>query len=225
MNRHVLDVVCGMVIDPVRAAARTTYRGAGYHFCSEPCKAHFIREPELFVNGGAPERAGVSTGDSEGTQLDVRPCPQCGSPVEVEAASAVVGELTVDEYVTIVRHRWRARLGRRAFAREHRRSLIRALVVHALKPESPVVATCLEHELTLEVARLRAEGLNRAHVQRELYHLSRAASEVLLEAGLPATRAAEMIGTIDHRLLALIEWRRSPSPRDKTTGRRPEQVA
>lgn len=186
----------------------------------------FACTPWLFDTGGAPQAIVGSAGNPQRTQQPEIPlCPQQSPRVETEDSMALLGQLTVDEYVSIVRDRWRARRGRGNYARERQAPLIRALVVHALKPECPDVAERLEHELTLEVGRLRAEGLNRAHVQRELYYLSRGASEVLLEAKLPPTLAAEMIDTIDHRLLALIEWHSPACPRARTNGRQPELVA
>jgi YHS domain-containing protein len=214
MSSRVQDVVCGMMIEPGRAPATTTYEGTRYHFCADSCRDLFLRNPPRFLGAGAGRTAFAADGDvnglMDGTQglSRERSCPQCGDRVESEPADHPLGNLTIDEYATMVRHRWRARLGRRAYARQHSTRLIRVLIVHALNPENPVVSACLEHELTLEVARLRAEGLNRAQVQRELYHLSRAASEVLLGAELPADRTAAIIETLDRRLVSLIAWDR-----------------
>lgn len=118
-----------------------------------------------------------------------------------------MGDLTMPEYATMVRHIWRHRLGRRAYGREHSARLIRALALHAVKPESPVASIAVEEELTREVARLRADGLNRAQVQRELYHLFRAASDVLVRAGLPVRETAAMIELLGNRLVSLLEWK------------------
>ncbi|HLF59360.1 MAG TPA: YHS domain-containing protein, partial [Alphaproteobacteria bacterium] len=35
------DVVCGMDVDPSRAAAKETYRGHIYYFCSVGCRERF----------------------------------------------------------------------------------------------------------------------------------------------------------------------------------------
>jgi hypothetical protein len=64
------------------------------------------------------------------------------------------------------------------------------------------------------VGRLRAEGLNRPHIQRELYHLSRAAADVLLGAGLERVATARMIETIDRELLSLIEGKGQIPPEE-----------
>lgn len=57
---RVLDPVCGMRIDPARAAATVRHGGAAYHFCSEGCARRFQAAPSRFVGGQAatPRRAG-----------------------------------------------------------------------------------------------------------------------------------------------------------------------
>ncbi len=56
----VKDVVCGMTVDPKTAAAKSEYSGQTYYFCSRGCKAAFDKNPEKFVQVGAPpeEHAG-----------------------------------------------------------------------------------------------------------------------------------------------------------------------
>lgn len=43
------DVVCGMQVDPAKAAARTEYRGMTYYFCSPACKAKFDANPAQYA--------------------------------------------------------------------------------------------------------------------------------------------------------------------------------
>lgn len=43
------DPVCGMQVNPSRAAARTTYQGKTYYFCSAGCAAKFDQSPEKYV--------------------------------------------------------------------------------------------------------------------------------------------------------------------------------
>jgi P-type Cu+ transporter len=43
------DVVCGMQVDPAKAAATSTYNGKTYYFCSKGCKAKFDASPEQFA--------------------------------------------------------------------------------------------------------------------------------------------------------------------------------
>jgi Cu+-exporting ATPase len=46
----VKDVVCGMEIDPNKAAARMEYQGKTYYFCSSACHDKFMAEPEKYVS-------------------------------------------------------------------------------------------------------------------------------------------------------------------------------
>ncbi len=49
----VKDPVCGMMIDPQKAAGSTQYQGKTYYFCSTGCKTEFDRNPEKFVARGS----------------------------------------------------------------------------------------------------------------------------------------------------------------------------
>ena len=42
------DVVCGMQVDPAKAAATSEY-GKTYYFCAEGCKTKFDANPSQFV--------------------------------------------------------------------------------------------------------------------------------------------------------------------------------
>ena len=48
---RVLDPVCGMRIDPMRAAAMVQHGGVAYHFCSEGCARRFQASPSRFIDG------------------------------------------------------------------------------------------------------------------------------------------------------------------------------
>ncbi len=43
------DVVCGMQIDPSKAAGTSVYNGKTYYFCSASCKAKFDADPKQFA--------------------------------------------------------------------------------------------------------------------------------------------------------------------------------
>ena len=51
------DPVCGMEVDPSKAAASSTYGGTDYYFCSVPCKKSFDKDPDRFVAAGKPASA------------------------------------------------------------------------------------------------------------------------------------------------------------------------
>lgn len=43
------DVVCGMQVDPAKAAATSQYKGKTYYFCATSCKERFDAKPEQYV--------------------------------------------------------------------------------------------------------------------------------------------------------------------------------
>ncbi len=50
MNQTVIDPVCGMKIDPDKAAGSSDYQGKTYYFCGVGCKKAFDAEPAAFVS-------------------------------------------------------------------------------------------------------------------------------------------------------------------------------
>ena len=45
----VKDPVCGMMVDPKTAPAKTEYKGKTYYFCAPGCKVAFEKEPEKYL--------------------------------------------------------------------------------------------------------------------------------------------------------------------------------
>ena len=43
------DPVCGMQVDPARAAGRSEHKGKTYFFCSTSCKAKFDGNPGQYA--------------------------------------------------------------------------------------------------------------------------------------------------------------------------------
>ncbi|HUT14997.1 MAG TPA: YHS domain-containing protein [Anaerolineae bacterium] len=43
------DLVCGMYVDPEKAAAKTEYKGQTYFFCAPGCKVAFEKDPEKYL--------------------------------------------------------------------------------------------------------------------------------------------------------------------------------
>lgn len=52
--RTARDLVCGMWIDPARAAHRRTFEGRSYVFCSHRCARLFDRDPDRHLLGALP---------------------------------------------------------------------------------------------------------------------------------------------------------------------------
>jgi YHS domain-containing protein len=46
----VVDPVCGMQIDPAKAAGKSDYKGKTYYFCSDNCKKTFDANSEAVLN-------------------------------------------------------------------------------------------------------------------------------------------------------------------------------
>lgn len=55
------DLVCGMEVDPKKAAAKSEYKGKTYYFCAPGCKAAFDKDPEHYVKASM---AGMGHGHS-----------------------------------------------------------------------------------------------------------------------------------------------------------------
>jgi YHS domain-containing protein len=43
------DVVCGMQVDPAKAAGTSDFNGKTYYFCSKGCKAKFDANPTQYA--------------------------------------------------------------------------------------------------------------------------------------------------------------------------------
>lgn len=43
------DLVCGMQIDPAKAAGTSEYQGKTYYFCSKSCKTKFDANPSQYA--------------------------------------------------------------------------------------------------------------------------------------------------------------------------------
>jgi Cu+-exporting ATPase len=54
-----VDPVCGMDVEPEKAAATSDYKGQTYYFCAEICKKKFDDDPEKYQAKGEPKKAGL----------------------------------------------------------------------------------------------------------------------------------------------------------------------
>jgi YHS domain-containing protein len=57
-----VDPVCGMSVEPAKAAAQSAYLGQTYYFCAVGCKQRFDRGPEAYLEAGP----GSMPGDPRG---------------------------------------------------------------------------------------------------------------------------------------------------------------
>jgi Cu+-exporting ATPase len=86
MNR---DPVCGMTVDPQRAAGSSQYGGETFFFCSLSCKAKFDANPAAFFGDVAPPAAAGAVTWTCPMHPEVRSdrpgsCPKCGMALEPE---------------------------------------------------------------------------------------------------------------------------------------------
>jgi Cu+-exporting ATPase len=84
------DPVCGMTVDPQRAAGSSEYRGETFFFCALSCKAKFDANPAAFLGDVAPPAAApagtIYTCPMHPEVRSDRPgaCPKCGMALEPE---------------------------------------------------------------------------------------------------------------------------------------------
>ncbi|HLI61885.1 MAG TPA: heavy metal translocating P-type ATPase [Terriglobales bacterium] len=109
---RVVDPVCGMTVDPAKAAATVIHAGQTYHFCCRGCAGKFEAEPEKYLAASStavkarlaseegrhsgrgdlsrsPAAAPTGTAyvcpmDPEVRQDHPGPCPKCGMALEPE---------------------------------------------------------------------------------------------------------------------------------------------
>ncbi len=95
------DPVCGMMVDPARAAGKFDYKGKAYYFCNPRCVSRFQAEPEKYLETStgmvqlapappkvAPGQTYICPMDLEVRQLGPGACPKCGMALEPEVALA-----------------------------------------------------------------------------------------------------------------------------------------
>ncbi len=86
------DPVCGMQVDPVRAAGTAEHQGHVYHFCSKGCVEKFRRNPEAFLQPAeVASPPALSASDTREHTCPMHPevrqvgpgaCPICGMALE-----------------------------------------------------------------------------------------------------------------------------------------------
>jgi Cu+-exporting ATPase len=111
------DPVCGMKVDPSKAAASIEHHGATAYFCSKSCAAKFRAAPEKYVqamSGTAPPHLQAKIGPQGNYTRPMHPevkqtgpgsCPKCGMALEPAAAPAPAkrSEYTCPMHPEIVR--------------------------------------------------------------------------------------------------------------------------
>jgi P-type Cu+ transporter len=116
-TRTAIDPVCGMKVDPAKAAATVEHEGVNYYFCSQGCAAKFRAAPEKYLQSkqaAAPPRPATKAEqqteyicpmDPEVSKLGPGACPKCGMALEPATVTAPVTrtEYTCPMHPEIVR--------------------------------------------------------------------------------------------------------------------------
>jgi Cu+-exporting ATPase len=103
----VIDPVCGMTVDPARAAGSHTHQGKTYSFCSQDCRDKFRADPQRYLNPASSKRVASTALAVPGSKyicpmcpevLEEKPvpCPKCGMALEPASPSPLP---TRTEYV------------------------------------------------------------------------------------------------------------------------------
>ena len=117
INSVVIDPVCGMKVQPEKAAAKTVYAENTYHFCSTKCHAKFESNPLAYVGKDrevhvvtqsiTPANSGnmyTCPMHPEIRQTGPGSCPKCGMALEPEMPTAAgAAEYTCPMHPEIVR--------------------------------------------------------------------------------------------------------------------------
>ncbi len=115
------DPVCGMMVDPEKAAGKVEHDGKTYYFCSARCVERFRNEPEKFL--AAPGTAGMEHKAApaavpavaknvrytcpmhpEIVQIGPGTCPKCG--MALEPMDMLAGEQADPEYESMRKRFW-----------------------------------------------------------------------------------------------------------------------
>ncbi len=109
-----IDPVCGMTVDPAKAAATEEYQAKQYFFCSQGCAAKFRADPARYLapktEPAAPTKAQrqaeyICPMDPEVSKQGPGSCPKCGMALEpaTPAAPASRTEYTCPMHPEVVR--------------------------------------------------------------------------------------------------------------------------
>lgn len=111
----VSDPVCGMKVEPQKAAGEAEHNGQTFYFCSTHCLHKFTADPESFLKGEIePDKAEISPirGSTEYTcpmhpevvQDEPGDCPFCG--MALESVTVTLEEETNPELVSMTKRFW-----------------------------------------------------------------------------------------------------------------------
>lgn len=74
----VTDPVCGMEVEPSKAAGASQYEGETFHFCSKSCKERFDSEPGAYAERSVPGGGATSEDERDGERRVTEKAPTHG---------------------------------------------------------------------------------------------------------------------------------------------------
>ena len=143
-------------------------------------------------------------------------CPFCGTDTGLaRQPEPELCTLSMDELEALVRGEWRRRLGPAAYAEAHSAALVRALLVYALCPDSPVRSCIADQLLYRELTKYGVRGTTQREIRSEFRALLEAVHAVLESHEVaPGTTAALVTRLVDRLRAALGWWIVPPDPED-----------
>src|SRR5216110_2592811 len=90
-----LDPVCGMTIDPARAAGQFEHDGTTYYFCSKGCLAKFAADPQKYLTGTRepmvhpPSRPEAASAGQVQPVISIGGLKKASSPISTDVASGI----------------------------------------------------------------------------------------------------------------------------------------
>jgi Cu+-exporting ATPase len=81
------DPICGMTVDPAKAAATIDYEGHPYYFCSKGCAAKFQQNPQIFLAASATSAQQGTTSPHAHHQIASAPPTQIAEPAASSCCS------------------------------------------------------------------------------------------------------------------------------------------
>jgi Cu+-exporting ATPase len=109
-----VDPVCGMTVDPARAAGHVDYQGQTYYFCGRGCVEKFRANPAEFIKPRPEQARGAPTAvhtqeytcpmHPQVRQIGPGSCPICG--MALEPATATLDEHPNEELIDMSRRFW-----------------------------------------------------------------------------------------------------------------------
>ena len=109
-----VDPVCGMKVDPDRAATTYAVDGKPYSFCSLGCFVRFRAEPQRYLHPETYVAQAVAAAEftcpmhPEVVDTKQSACPKCGMALEPVGAGAALLEESNPELHDMTRHRFHA---------------------------------------------------------------------------------------------------------------------